>query len=210
MWVVDLRVLDWITGEESSLYESSLLRRDRVQGYPTISPDSRWLLFSAFLRDLGAPGCPMDPGTEHDWQPAGCNYLYLLELGADSPTRITDEPGKMNQGLGSSSPDLSMIAYVRRPQHGYSEDDGVLMVMRPDGSEQKLLHKGPVGKQISWSPDSSVIMFSHSNDSLDHPARDREPRATDRGRVFGRDLTRLLARWDPGGLRRIGRSRESR
>jgi Tol biopolymer transport system component len=65
---------------------------------------------------------------------------------------------------GFYSPDLSMIAFVHRPQHGYPPDTGVLMVMRVDGTDRRVLHEGPVDRHCSWSPDGSRILFSHQYD----------------------------------------------
>lgn len=120
MWVVDLRVLDWITGEESSLYESSLLRRDRVQGYPTISPDSRWLLFSAFLRDflwtiqpetgnlVRLTGAEFLGETSPAYSPNGTRVafvasddranrdkdIWVSDIGFENPVKVTNKPAQ--------------------------------------------------------------------------------------------------------------------
>ena len=147
-------VLDLLTRSTESLYG------DGWERHPSISPDGRWLLVSA--RDPLGPGCPTDPGASHDWAPEGCNYLHRLDLSNNALERITREPSRMYQG--SYSPNQSMIAYVRQPQFGYPPDSGILVVMRADGSDPRVLHEGPVDRQVSWAPDGTRILYSYQED----------------------------------------------
>ena len=132
---------------------------DGFESYPSMSSDERWLLFSD--EDSSGPGCPTAPGTEHDWAPEGCNYLFIADLERGGHRRLADDPGKMYQA--SFSADGSMIAFVRRGQGG-TQEFGDLEVMNADGSGRRLLVRLPVGRQVSWSPDGENILFSKEDD----------------------------------------------
>ena len=69
------------------------------------------------------------------------------------------------------SPDGAWLAYVRIP-------DGVLVLIRPDGSGMRIVRGHGVHPGVSWSPDSRwiigvedwvTLIDSHSGTSVDLP-----------------------------------------
>jgi dipeptidyl aminopeptidase/acylaminoacyl peptidase len=122
-WIGDRRkhvfVVD-LDGDERQLTEG-----DCENYEPAWSPDGSRLVFASMRGER--------------WDVEFIEALYELEVDADGaePRRLTqpDESGN----LPSFSPDGALIAYVHTPEDGTSPHHSQIAVMRPDGSDRRIL-----------------------------------------------------------------------
>ena len=123
-WTGDRRkhlfVVDVDGGNERQLTDG-----DCEDDEPAWSPDGGRLVFTSLRGDR--------------WDVELVDALYELEVDAagSEPRRLTqpDESGSM----ASFSPDGSLIAYRHEPEDGTSPHHGQIAVMRPDGSDRRVL-----------------------------------------------------------------------
>ena len=123
-WTGDRRkhvfVVDLDGGDERQLTEG-----DCENDQPAWSPDGSRIVFTSTRGDR--------------WDVELVDALYELEIDAEGsePKRLTppDESGSM----ASFSPDGELIAYRQEPEDGTYPHHGQIAVMRPDGSDRRVL-----------------------------------------------------------------------
>jgi len=148
-WTGDRRKHIFVADLEGS--ERQLTNGDCEDGEPAWSPDGARLVFTALRGER--------------WDVELVEALYELEVDADraEPKRLT-QPDE-SAGLASFSPDGALIAYVHTPEDGTSPHHSQIAVMRPDGSDRRVLTASldrqcgpyPVGREPVW--DGERITF---------------------------------------------------
>jgi dipeptidyl aminopeptidase/acylaminoacyl peptidase len=148
-WTGDRRKHIFVADLEGS--ERQLTNGDCEDGEPAWSPDGARLVFTALRGER--------------WDVELVEALYELEVDADGaePKRLT-QPDE-SAGLASFSPDGALIAYVHTPEDGTSPHHSQIAVMRPDGSDRRVLTASldrqcgpyPVGREPVW--DGERITF---------------------------------------------------
>ena len=148
-WTGDRRKHIFVADLEGS--ERQLTNGDCEDGEPAWSPDGARLVFTSLRGDR--------------WDVELVEALYELEVDADGaePRRLT-QPDE-SAGLASFSPDGALIAYVHMPEDGTSPHHSQIAVMRPDGSNRRVLTASldrqcgpyPVGREPVW--DGERITF---------------------------------------------------
>ena len=156
---------------------------------PRFSPDGRWIVYS---REKGgntdiwqmdvATGAerPLvetaaietSPGFSPDGRQvvfesdqSGSQQIYVMPAdGSGEPTRISF--GEGSYGTPAWSPKGDLIAFTN--QNG---DKFHIGVMRPDGTEEKMLTESFLDEGPSWAPNGRVVMFTRQT-----PGGDGTPR----------------------------------
>lgn len=156
---------------------------------PRFSPDSRWIVYS---REKGgntdiwqmdvATGAerPLtetaaietSPSYSPDGQQivfesdqSGTQQIYVMPAdGSAEPTRISF--GEGSYGTPAWSPTADLIAFTKR-----NGDKFHIGVMRPDGTEEKLLTESFLDEGPTWAPNGRVVMFTRQT-----PGGDGTPR----------------------------------
>ncbi|MHB8529411.1 MAG: Tol-Pal system beta propeller repeat protein TolB, partial [Caulobacteraceae bacterium] len=147
---------------------------------PRFSPDGRKVAFSVekagntdiYLMDLGShatrrlttdPAIDTSPSFSPDGgqivfnsDRGGSPQLYIMSAGGGGAHRISFGSGRYTTPVWS--PDGKLIAFTK--QEGQEFHIGV---MRPDGSEEKILTTSFLDEGPAWAPNSRVIMFSRQN-----------------------------------------------
>jgi dipeptidyl aminopeptidase/acylaminoacyl peptidase len=123
-WVGDRRKHVFVVGLEGG-DERQLTDGDCENDEPTWSPDGKHIVFTAMRGDR--------------WDVEFVEALYELEVDADGaePRRLT-QPDEAAT-TASFSPDGTLIAYLRTPEDGTFPHHGQIAVMRPDGSDRRVL-----------------------------------------------------------------------
>jgi dipeptidyl aminopeptidase/acylaminoacyl peptidase len=127
--------------------ERQLTDGDCEDAEPTWSPDGRRIVFTSLRGDR--------------WDVELVEALYEVDVdsaGSD-PRRLT-QPDE-SASLASFSPDGSLIAYGHTPEDGTSPHHTQIAVMRPDGSERRVLTASldrqcspfPTGREPVWDGD---------------------------------------------------------
>jgi len=122
-WIGDRRKHLFVVGLDGD--EHRLTEGDSENGEPTWSPDGSRIVFTSLRGDL--------------WDVALVDTLYEVQV--DSPGA---EPRQLTRpdesaGMASFSPDGSLIAYRHEPEDGTYPHHGQIAVMRPDGSDRRVL-----------------------------------------------------------------------
>ena len=145
-WIGDRRkhlfVVDLESGDERRLTDG-----DCENDEPAWSPDGRSLVFTSMRDDR--------------WDVEFVDGLYELEVDSEgsTPRRLTQPDESAN--LASFSPDGSLLAYVHAVEDGTSPHHGQIAVMRPDGSDRRVLTASldrqcspfPLGREPVWDGD---------------------------------------------------------
>ena len=122
-WTGDRRKHVFVVDLEGG--ERQLTEGDCENGEPAWSPDGRHIVFTSSRGER--------------WDVELVAALYELEADAENaePTRLS-QPDE-SCGLASFSPDGALIAYVHTPEDGTYPHHSQIAVMRPDGSERRVL-----------------------------------------------------------------------
>jgi dipeptidyl aminopeptidase/acylaminoacyl peptidase len=122
-WVGDRRKHIFLVDLDGA--ERQLTHGDCEDGEPAWSPDGTRLVFTSLRGDR--------------WDVELSEALYELEVDLDEaePGRLTD-PDE-SAGLASFSPDGALIGYVHTPDDGTIPHHSQIAVMRPDGSDRRIL-----------------------------------------------------------------------
>ncbi len=149
-WTGDRRKHLFVVGRNGE-EERQLTDGDCENDQPAWSPDGGRIVFTSNRGDR--------------WDVELVDALYELEVDAESsePRRLTppDESGSM----ASFSPDGQLIAYRQEPEDGTYPHHGQIGVMRPDGSDRRVLTASldrqctpfPLLREPAW--DGSRIAF---------------------------------------------------
>lgn len=160
---------------------------------PIWSADGRWLAFGAETRGQTRVGevWVVDtetshirrltglPATDLEWAP-NASELFIASLGITVYSTATDKTRLLDGTLGAValavSPDGQSLAVQYDPS-GIADGPVDLLLMRADGSDQRLLVSGyRVGFGIgpAWSPDGSRVAFQRLCDTyVDESGRGR-------------------------------------
>jgi dipeptidyl aminopeptidase/acylaminoacyl peptidase len=145
-WIGDRRKHLFVVGLEGG-DERQLTDGDCENDTPAWSPDGKRIVFWSMRGDR--------------WDVEFVEALYELDLGSEGsePRRLTqpDESGSS----ASFAPDGSLIAYVHAPEDGTFPHHGQIAVMKPDGSDRRILTTSldrqcapyPLGREPVWDGD---------------------------------------------------------
>lgn len=145
----DVYLLDVINGRVGNQRER-LTNSQAIDTSPSFSPNGTDMVFNS--------------------DRAGSPQLYVMGINGGEPRRISFGGG--NYGSPAWSPRGDQIAFTKIK-------DGLfhIGVMRPDGSDERLLTRSALDEGPTWSPNGRVILFS------------RKDYRTDRTRLFTIDVT---------------------
>ena len=124
----------------------------------------------SFAGRVIAKGKPGGGGNGGPFNPALVSVtesgLFLLTIGGEEQ-RLTRPNGKARDVRAVWSPDGSLIAFKRHPDHEYVDQD--IYTIRPDGSGERLIRSFRFGidpipdtfnHNLVWTPDGSRLVFS--------------------------------------------------
>jgi dipeptidyl aminopeptidase/acylaminoacyl peptidase len=171
-WIGDRRKHLFVVDLEGT--ERQLTDGDCEDDEPTWSGDGAHLVFSAFRGD--------------DWDREMISRLYELEVDAEGaePRQLSPEDG--SYGAPAFSPDGSLLAYRYEVEDGTYPHQPQIGVMRPDGSEARLLTSAldlntapyPLSREPVWDGDrllftvedgGNVHLWSAAPDGSSEPER---------------------------------------
>jgi dipeptidyl aminopeptidase/acylaminoacyl peptidase len=123
-WTADRRKHVFVVGLDGD-EERQLTDGDCEDDTPAWAPDGKRIVFGSLRGDT--------------WDTDFNEALYELEVDAEGtePKRLTgtDE----SAGSASFSPDGALVAYIHSPEDGTFPHHGQIAVMRPDGSDRRVL-----------------------------------------------------------------------
>jgi Tol biopolymer transport system component/DNA-binding winged helix-turn-helix (wHTH) protein len=98
-------------------------------------------------------------------EPHDRSHVYVSEIGAGSPRRLTSSP--WSEFAPVWSPDGKYIAFQRRAAEKWLS--GIYIASSMGGSERKVytLESGKSIKEIDWSPDGNSLAFAESDSPAD-------------------------------------------
>ena len=151
---------------------------------PRFSPDGRKVAFSVekdgntdiYVMDLASHATARlttDPAidTSPSFSPDGGQLVFNSDRGGSPQIYVmnTDGSGVRRISFGSGryttpvwSPDGKWIAFTKQ-EGGFH-----IGIMRPDGSDERILTGSPLEEGPTWAPNSRVIMFSRESGSGAH------------------------------------------
>lgn len=125
--------------------ERALTETAAIETSPSFSPDGRQIVFES--------------------DQSGTQQIYVMPAdGSAEPARISF--GEGSYGTPAWSPTGDLIAFTKR-----NGDKFHIGVMRPDGSEEKLLTESFLDEGPTWAPNGRVVMFTRQT-----PGGDGTPR----------------------------------
>ena len=125
--------------------ERPLTETAAIETSPFFSPDGRQIVFES--------------------DQSGTQQIYVMPAdGSAEPARISF--GEGSYGTPAWSPTGDLIAFTKR-----NGDKFHIGVMRPDGTEEKLLTESFLDEGPSWAPNGRVVMFTRQT-----PGGDGTPR----------------------------------
>lgn len=125
--------------------ERPLTETAAIETSPSYSPDGRRIVFES--------------------DQSGSQQIYVMPAdGSAEPTRLSF--GEGSYGTPAWSPKGDLIAFTRR-----NGDKFHIGVMRPDGTEEKLLTESFLDEGPTWAPNGRVVMFTRQT-----PGGDGTPR----------------------------------
>jgi TolB protein len=124
--------------------DGSTLRRvvsGRSYGELTWSPDNRQIAFTGGYTQKGSA-------------------IFVVNTDGSGLARLTSPTGYTDDLLPDWSPDGSRIAF-ERDRYDVSEQGGntrfLIITMKPDGTDQRILARSPLFEWPAWSPDGSRV-----------------------------------------------------
>lgn len=134
-------VLSASLGGRSDIFEVNLANMEKKQltngpfidTSPSYSPDGSKICFSS---DRG-----------------GLNQLYVMNRDGGNQTRISFGRGSYNSPVWSPKGDY--IAFVKMASKQF-----FIGIMRPDGSEERVIASGFLVESIAWGPNGRVVVFT--------------------------------------------------
>jgi TolB protein len=132
-----------------------LTNHPAIDTSPCYSPDGRNIVFNS---DRG-----------------GTQQLYVMDSDGNNVRRISFGTGRYATPVWSPRSDL--IAFTK-----FSESEFFIGVIRPDGSQERLLTKGFLVEAPTWAPNGRVLMYFKQNPS------DQRGQGTN-SRLYSIDLT---------------------
>jgi TolB protein len=132
-----------------------LTNHPAIDTSPCYSPDGRNIVFNS---DRG-----------------GAQQLYVMDSDGNNVRRISFGTGRYATPVWSPRSDL--IAFTK-----FSESEFFIGVIRPDGSQERLLTKGFLVEAPTWAPNGRVLMYFKQNPS------DQRGQGTN-SRLYSIDLT---------------------
>lgn len=160
--------------------DKKLLSKVAMSSAPRFSPDGKEMLLTLekrgtagiYLRDVASG--QMTLLTQHDCidtSPCFCpeqkRIVFTSDRGGRSQIYVMDRNGgnvnRISFGGGSYSapvwsPRGDLIAFIKQSQGQY-----FIGVMRPDGTDERLITSGYLVDTPAWSPNGRVILFSKEN-----------------------------------------------
>ncbi|MFC0340883.1 Tol-Pal system beta propeller repeat protein TolB [Paracoccus niistensis] len=125
--------------------ERPLTETAAIETSPSFSPDGRQIVFES--------------------DQSGTQQIYVMPAdGSAEPARISF--GEGSYGTPAWSPTSDLIAFTKR-----NGDKFHIGVMRPDGTEEKLLTESFLDEGPTWAPNGRVVMFTRQT-----PGGDGTPR----------------------------------
>ena len=131
----DLYVLDLINGQVSGQRER-LTDSQAIDTSPSFAPNGTEMVFNS--------------------DRAGSPQLYVMSINGGQPRRISFGGG--NYGSPAWSPRGDLIAFTKIKGGLFH-----IGVMRPDGSDERLLTRSALDEGPTWSPNGRVILFSRKD-----------------------------------------------
>jgi len=112
---------------------------------PQVSPDGKWIAFTAQTVDLAANTKP--------------TQIYVIAVEGGAPVRLTNEGGLNTRPRWS--PDSKKIYYVSDRPNTSGSSNTQVWLMGFDGSEQHAVTNLPTGADgVTVSPDGNLIIFT--------------------------------------------------
>lgn len=137
----------WVTGTAEGTTPQQVTLEDERVAYLSVAPKTGRIAYG------------VDSGGNERFQ------IRLLEEGADSLVKVTDEP-KVIHGWGDWSPDETMISFSSNAR---SQEFFDIYVHDLEERSSELVYKYDGNAHpISWSPDGSKILFEVAHTPFDH------------------------------------------